>query len=380
MYKASVFNNISEVPLNAWNDITRLHPYTYSSAFLKMKESLSGEYGSVGYILIYDSNDQIVALTHFEVKNADVAIFSRGWIRNSISKIRTIFPDFLAFKILECAFPIFQNSGAHPNEINTHKEAFRFLGDTLLEIARSRRSSFIVIGAFEPQDLQYESTLTHVGYQFVPCLPTACLDIQWDSPDAYLFSMKSYYRSKLLKHLRINRRNGIRHEIRDNFEDLADILWQQWKVVKDHAAEYDDETLSPKFYKDFSQQFDTRSKVILIFANDVLIGHALLLLDGDTLFWRNFGRTKAENDSLYIYTCHQVIETAINLDVKRLDMGVTTYAIKTDLGASVVSRKIAVRATNNLFNSIVSRLYSLLNKVSDTHGKDVFKGKPTLFS
>jgi predicted N-acyltransferase len=185
--------------------------------------------------------------------------------------------------------------------------------------------------------------------------------------------MKSYYRSKLQRHLRINQANGIRHELRDNFDDLAMVLWQQWLVVHDHATEYNGETLTPDFYKDISLKFGARSKVLLIYSKDELVGHALLLVDGDTLRWRNFGCAKAENDSLYIYVCHKVVETAINLGVKRLDLGVTTYAIKRDFGTSIVPRKIAIRVSWDIFNRNVAWLYSLLNQVPEIQGKDIFK-------
>ena len=192
--------------------------------------------------------------------------------------------------------------------------------------------------------------------------------------------MKSYYRSKLQRHLRINQINEIRHELRDNYDDLAEVLWQQWLVVHQHATEYNGETLTPGFYKDFSLKFGARSKVLLVYSNDELVGHALLLLDGDTLRWRNFGRAKAENDSLYIYVCHKVVETAITLGVKRLDLGVTTYAIKRDFGASIVPRKIAIRVSWNIFNKHVAWFYTLLNHVPEIQGKDIFRGTPTLLS
>lgn len=274
---------------------------------------------------------------------------------------------------MECAFPISSNGQLIASEQDHKGQSIQILGKTLLEIARSNGVFLVIIGAFEPQDHPYEPFLNHLGYRFVPCLPIAHLDIAWETPAAYLSSMKSYYRSKLQRHLRINQANDIRHELRDNFDDLAEVLWQQWLVVHEHATEYDGETLTPDFYKDFSLQFGARSKVLLVYSRDELVGHALLLQDGDTLRWRNFGRAKAENDSLYIYVCHKVVETAINLGVKRLDMGVTTYAIKRDFGASIVPRKIAIRVSWDKFNRLAAWFYSLLNHVPEVQGRDIFK-------
>jgi len=369
VYKVSVFESIRDIPLKECNAIAKPNSYTYSLEFLEMMESSETGDCSHGYVLVYDENDHPVSATHFTVSRTDIAIFASGWLRTALTKIRRLFPNFLKIRLLECALPI---SSEHRQQ--GHKEkALQFLGSTLLEIARKHGAFLVIIGAFEPQDHPDEAWLKDLGYRFVPCLPLATLDIEWETPDAYLSAMKSYYRSKLQRHLRINDSKHIRHELRDNFDDLAEVLWQQWLVVHEHATEYNGETLTPDFYKDFSLKFGPRSKVLLIYSKDELVGHALLLVDGDTLRWRNFGRAKAENDSLYIYVCHKVVETAINLGVKHLDMGVTTYAIKRDFGASIVPRKMAIRVSWGMFNRHVAWLYSLLNHVPEIQGKDIFK-------
>jgi len=370
MYKVSVFESVRDLPLKEWNAIAKSHAYTYSPDFLEMVKSSSTDDCRQGYGLVYDENDCLVALTHFNITRTDIAVFSSGWLRTALARIRRLFPNFLKIRILECTFPV-HHPGMKRQDVL--EKSFQSLGTTLLELARKQGIFLVIIGPFEPQDRPYEPVLNELGYQFLPCLPIATLDIPWKTPDEYLSSMKSYYRSKLQRHLRINQSNAIRHELRDNFDDLAEVLWQQWRVVRDHATEYNGETLTPDFYKVFSLKFGERSKVILFYCQDELVGHALLLLDGDTLRWRNFGRTKAESDSLYIYVCHKVVETAINLGVKRLDMGVTTYAIKRDFGASIASRKIALRVSWNIFNNLSAKVYSLLNHIPEIQGKDVFK-------
>jgi predicted N-acyltransferase len=371
MYKVRVFESIRDVLLDEWNAIAKYHSYTYSHEFSEIVESSSSSDCHYGYVLVYDENDHPVSLTHFNITRTDIAIFSSGWLRTSLTRIRRLFPNFLKIRTLECAFPI--SSEHHPDSSKQHllEKSFQSLGTTLLELARKQGIFLVIIGPFEPQDRPYEPALNELGYQFVPCLPIATLDIAWKTPDEYLSSMKSYYRSKLQRHLRINQLNEIRHELRDNFDELAEVLWRQWLVVRDHATEYNGETLTPDFYKDFSLKFGERSKVLLFYCKDELVGHALLLLDRDTLRWRNFGRTKAENDSLYIYACHKVVETAINLGVKHLDLGVTTYAIKRDFGASIIPRKIAIRVSWDIFNKLW--FYSLLNHIPEIQGKDVFK-------
>ncbi len=373
MYKIRVFDSLSRVPLTEWNSLAKARCYTYTPEYLEMIESLDTHDNHRRYGMLFDENEQLVGLTHFSITRTDIAIFASGWLRSALKGIRQLFPNFLKIRMLECALPISLTSDSANRDAICHRKATETLAKTLVEFARDNGIFLVIIGAFEPQDRPSEPCLIDLGYQFVACLPVATLDIAWDTPTDYLSSMKSYFRSKLQRHARINEANGIRCELRDQFDHLAEVLWQQWHVVHEHATEYSGETLTPAFYRDFSIKFGTRSKVLLVYSNDSLVGHALLLLDGDTLRWRNFGRTKAENDSLYIYVCQKVVETAIHLGVNRLDMGVTTYEVKRDFGASIIPRRIAIWVSWNIFNRYSAWVYSLLNHIPDIQTKNIFK-------
>jgi len=76
---------------------------------------------------------------------------------------------------------------------------------------------------------------------------------------------------------------------------------------------------------------------------------------------------------LYIYIAYAVIETAIHLGARRLEMGLTTYAIKQDLGAEVVPIHMALRATWGWINPFVGLGYRLMNRIPATHPRAVFK-------
>lgn len=231
----------------------------------------------------------------------------------------------------------------------------------------------IIIRDFEPNAEILRSDFNSLGYHWVDILPNTYLEIKWSTPSEYIVSMKSYYRSKLLKHLRRNEAQKISHELVDDFHDLADTLCAQWLVVHTQADEFQREVLTPAFYKAFSLSMGSRSKAILFYRKGELIGHALLLMDGELLRWLYFGRKESVNDSLYIYAAHKVIETAILLGAKRLELGLTTYAIKQDLGARMTPIKLALRSVSTRINPLVGLIYPLLNRPPKIQNKSIFK-------
>jgi len=243
----------------------------------------------------------------------------------------------------------------------------------LLRVARKNWQHIIVLRDFEPGSEPIQSGFEELGFHFVDSLPTTYLEVPWTSYEDYLSCLKSYYRSKLKKHLKINQNKGISHELRENFDDLADPLNQQWLVVHEQADEYQREVLTEAFYREFSTKLGDKAKVLLFYRDTDMVGHALLLMDGQLLRWLYFGRNDARNDSLYIYVANAVIETSIKLGARRLEMGLTTYSIKKDLGAEMSPIKIALSSPWKIVNLFISKVYPFLNRVPEIANKKVFK-------
>lgn len=376
--KITIFDSIGDVPKEQWGLLQADHSCTYSHEFWDVIEQSRLNDFCYSHVIFYDESDYPVALASFYSITTDLAIFASGWLKSVLSLIRQIAPNFLKVRMLECGTPITLNKPFVASEKICPSKITKFIGETLLSIAKEQGQFLIVLRDFEPDTNSLEPVLKKLGYHLVDSLPTTYMDIVWSTPEEYQSSMKSYYRSKLQKHLRINKSQGVRHELRDDFDELGDILCGQWQVVHDHADEYQREILTPEFYKQFSKKLGSRSKVLLFYRDDKLVGHGLLLMDGNTLRWLYFGRNEPVNDSLYIYVCHKVVESAIILGAKRLELGLTTYSIKKDFGAYMSPIKLALRSPWSFVNPFVGLFYPLLNHTPEIQNKNIFKdGKGT---
>jgi len=329
---------------------------------------------SYRHVLFLADDETPVALTSFYSITTDIAIFAPMPLRKLLAGIRRFFPNFLKLRMLEWGTPITVSSppfvtapGTSPTEMVRHMHAI------LRATAKAEGQWLIIVRDFEANTEGLQHEFTRLGYHLVDSLPNTYLDIAWSSAADYRAAMKSYYRSKLQKHLRRNEEQQVRHELVDDFDHLAEQLCAQWMVVHNQADEFQREVLTPTFYREFSQGMGPRSKALLFYRADQLVGHALLLHDGPLLRWLYFGRTEANNDSLYLYVAHAVIETAIKLQAERLEMGLTTYSIKQDLGAQPEPIKLAIRGRSNLFNLLVGWGYGLLNTPSRLTAKNIFK-------
>ena len=373
MYSIKTFNSIRDVPRDQWNALAAGHSYACSCEFWEALEGSKLNDFCYKHALIYDVSGSPVALASFYTLTTDIAIFSSGWVKDTLGLIRKVFPGFLKFKMLECGTPITMNRPFISKEDGNEIEILSFLATTLSDIAKKQRAFVTVMRDFEPRSTHLEPFLKSLNYHIVASLPNTYMDITWATPDEYLSSIKSHYRIKILIHQNTNVDRGIRCELRDDFTELADTLCNQWLVVHENAKEFQRERLTPEFYKEFSSKLGSRSKVLLFYRNEELVGHILLLADGEILRWLYVGRNESVKDSLYFYMCNKIVETAILLKVKRLELGLTTYEPKLNLGAKMLPVNIAIKTTNSFFNIFAGYVYALLNDSPEIKSRNIFK-------
>jgi predicted N-acyltransferase len=357
-----------------WDALLSGRSVTFSHAFWSVIEASALNDFRYRHVLFLDEDDQPVAQTTFYVVTTDIAIFAPPWLRGWLGLIRRVFPTFLKLKMLECGTPIILNSPPvvlHPDF--EPQDIVAVLHETLRGYARSEGVLLLVLRDFETPEMSWFEPLRAHGYHEVQGLPNTYLDIHWDSIASYRAALKSYYRSKINHHLCKNAELKVRHDMIEDFAPMADELCRQWLIVHERANEFQREVLTPTFYRELALRMNGRAKILRFFREDDWIGHALLLHDGDMVRWLYFGRTEPVNDSLYLYVTQAVIQAAIELGAKRLEMGLTTYPIKLDVGAHLEPLRLAIRCPIDILNPLVGRIYRLLNHPTNPHERHVFK-------
>lgn len=372
--KSQIFSRIDQIPKALWNGLLSENSTAFSHEFWEVIERSGMNDFSYRHVVLTDDSDRPVALTSFYSITTDIAIFAPLPLRNLLTKVRRFFPNFLKFRMIEWGTPITVSSPPFIAASGVPQQAVvEHMHQLLMKTAKAEGQFLIIVRDFENGSEHLQKKFNQLGYHLVDSLPNTYLDVQWATTDAYHASMKSYYRSKLRKHLRRNRDQFVRHELVDDFDHLADVLCAQWMVVHDQADEFQREVLTPTFYRDYSRNMGSRSKALLFFRRDALIGHALLLQDGTVLRWLYFGRNEAVNDGLYFYVAQSVIDTAIELKASAVEMGLTTYSIKLDLGARVMPIKIAIQSPLKIINPFISLGYAALNRPNLPSDRQVFK-------
>jgi hypothetical protein len=357
-----------------WDDLLQERSVALRSPFWRALERGRLNDFRYRYLLLEHPTTGARAVAVAYAITTDIAIFAPRSLHRLLQGIRGVFPRFLLWQMLECGTPITLTSP--PWQVLPEEQAPAAI-DTLVRylrvMARRDRHLLIILRDFESNAEAWRAPLARHGYHWIPSLPNTYLPISWPSPEAYQAAMRSYYRSKLQKYLKRNRAQGVTHYLERGFAPLAETLCRQWVEVHEHAKEFQREILTPDFYRALAEIPEIDAQVLLFHRDEKLVGHALLLRDGDMLRWLYVGREASVNDGLYLYIAYAVVETAILQGAKKLEMGLTTYAIKQDLGAAIEPVSMALRARFSWMNPFVGWGYRLLNRIPELHPRKVFK-------
>lgn len=372
--RTALFDRIAEVPADAWDALGAGHSLVYSRSFWETLENSGINDFRYHYALFFDASDRPVGIAGFYSITTDLAIFAPPTLRKLLTRLRRLFPNFLKFSILECGTPVTPGSAPFVLAPGAPGAAVCKALDTILrEIARRDGQLLIVMRDFEGTAWAHQADLAPLGYHWLESLPNTYVEAAWPTPQAYVAAMRSHYRRKLLHYLAQSEEQQFRYEIRDDFADLADTLHRQWQVVHEQADEYQREVLTPAFYRELSQRLAGKVKVMLFYRQETLVGHILLMLDGDLMRFMFFGRQQAAHDGLWIYGGYALIETAIQLGIPHIEFGLTTYDLKQELGATIAPVRMALCTTRRILNPFVGPVFRLLNRPPEVEIRHVFR-------
>jgi len=372
-----IFQSIYQVPEKDWDRVARGVSIIYSYRYWRLiEDSDLKHFYDFTYILIFEGKTPVFIGVCYFFKQ-DLSEYTNDLVSSLVKSVRKVFPNFLYLKVMEIGTPINIHlpsvlfaSAQNPMEL------MKALTDVLDEIKRRTKPSLIGLKDAAPESVvsaEMKAFLSENQFKVIRSQPNTVIDLKWTSVDAYLDSMKSYYRSKLLKHLKRNDHQGITSQLTSDFSQIADVLVRQWLLVHNKPGHIKREVLNARFYRDIDEAFPEESQVLLLYEKDKLIGHALLLMDGDVLRWLYIGREKSENDSLYMFILYKIIETGIMLGVSKVDCGPTTYDIKQDMGARVEDLHYGFKLSSSILNSLLSGIISKFIELKPVKQRTVFK-------
>jgi hypothetical protein len=205
-------------------------------------------------------------------------------------------------------------------------------------------------------------------------LPTAVVDLPYDSFDAYLGAMRAQYRRRAQQTLKRSAHLEVQH-LKD-FSHLADELARLWRSIYERATEIRREILTPEYFRAMSPI--PGSSVLLTCRPDGSIASfALLVDDGPWLSFLQCGfEQQSRREVAYFRLLYEIVRFAIEAGYEQVDLGITTLQPKFDVGAVPITLYAWLKHRNPVIQKLLLGLARGPLRPPDLEPRNVFKEAP----
>ncbi|MEN8703904.1 MAG: peptidogalycan biosysnthesis protein [Polaribacter sp.] len=361
---ANYYLSVDEIPSNVWSSLNTHESVYFEKSFLKSIEE-NHQNLDFFYVVLLDNNGnpkcfgsiQIIDFFFETVKN-DLESFAKK-VKEFGQKLH-LFPKKKPFKLLICGNTFV--SGEHGILIANgydKKQTIKELAKAILKYVNS--NNFYQIDAFLLKDFVNESlSITNelIDYNYHPFSvePNMVLhlDKNWNTFDDYLQALKTKFRVKAKKALKLSKNLSVKDVTKDSIsEQLSDMEHLYKKVAKNASFNLSDFNLNT--YQEFMNQLDNNYIIKTYYLEEKMVGFMSGVVNNDSLDAHFVGIDYSLNRELGIYQrmLYDYIKIAINNNLKTLNFGRTASEIKSSVGAEPQDLTMYLRHKKSITNKII---------------------------
>ena len=334
-YETNIYTSIHEIKAESWDAIIGHNGLIRSHAYLAAVEAASIDDCQYFFPVITDKDGRTVAHACVYTIVTDFAQLlpkSLAWLPRAT---RQFWKRFLLVQVTECASPL---SASHSISVipgNDRKKLITKIGAAVNSIARTQRSSLLVVRDFLTADRNDFDTLLSNGYNLVSNMPLARIRVRWNSYEEYLSSMRSRYRKDVKRRLRRATKSGQEVRVLESFGAQSDLWVEQARTVQENTKGFKREILPPGYYENMDTKLGDKSLLVAAKRDGRIVAHGMVLHDDSDTIATYFGRDRGPASQEWFHLVNEVIRIGIDRKSKYINLGLGSYDAKSNVGADV---------------------------------------------
>lgn len=352
------FESIHFVPA-IWDTLVGSQNVYLTSSYLKAIEDQMENQLSFRYILFYKGK-KAVAMASFQLIDLDEDTIDFG-SDSKRKKLGGKLVDQLGIRCLinGTLFGSGETSFYFSDDVSAD-EAFQALAvgtqKLYLKEKHEGKVDLLLIKDYFPESVAVSDMLLKYNYRDFKIEPNMVIKLQedWNSFDDYLSAMLSKYRNRA-KSAYKKSKNLIEKDLDKNkIRELTPRIRALFEAVHNKASfkmGLLDVAAFARLKENLQEQFVLKG----YFLDDKLVGFSSIFIHNHTLDANYVGLDYDYNKSHAIYQriLYDLVKTAFDHNVKRINLGRTAGEIKSNLGATAVDMKCYIRHRNSLSNKII---------------------------
>lgn len=367
---------IDDVDPILWDSILPEGDVINSHNFLKAEEKSGINKFRYRYCMFFEK-DELIAHASVGILSFGLDVMADKSLKKFFSVIKKIIPSFMRITLIECGHPTAIGSALVMRDESRNPEIIEFLNGELRSIAREEKTHLIALRDVYTADFSKFKVLRAVGYRPIPNMANTFFKVSHKSFDQYLSDLVAKRRREIRHRLKTFYDSGCTIELIEDFASLAPDLAILWNNTYEHAKEYQREILNEAYFRYMSQFMGDRSFIFLCRKKGKPIGFTMFMDGGESLISTYCGLDYGENRSTFTYFVlfYKSVEEAIRREKKWLELGVTNYNPKIEIGAIPEPMYIYARSLKPVFNLFLAPLMGLMNSSPDFNKRNIFNNR-----
>jgi len=350
----SVHADLDEVDPREWDSILAADDLQATHRFARVCRDARIEDAAFRHVLVRQ-HGRLAAVTSLTRLTVSLDLLSPGPLRRIAGAVRRVAPGFLRVPVIFCGLPV--SFGASSLRFAPGVDvglALRCVARAMEEFAEESGATLLCFKEFTDDESFRLGDLRTLGYFAAPSLPGCSLRVPWNDFGAYLGAMRAGYRRQARSSLAARGSVPLEFERLDEYGPECVRMHALYDQVLDRA-EYRLERLPLAFFERLAAEMGGESRALLLRHDGRLEAAAVLLHSGRTLTFLLAGLDYAHHREHLAYPnlVTEVVAEAIRVGATRIELGQTSYALKTRLGGVPEPRWIHLRHRGERRNDLL---------------------------
>lgn len=349
-----LYRDINDVAPAEWDSVLGSDDLLMSHRFIRACQQARIEDASFWHLVI-SKGDEVVGIATLHRMFVNLELLSSGLTRKLIDHVKGQWPGFCRLPVLFCGLPI--SCGEPCLKISSaadFDEICAAVVEVMEDVASDTATQLLCFKEFAPEAVGRMDFVLSRGYFRTFSLPSCYLSLTWNCFSSYLESMRAPYRRQVRASLRARRETGLRVHRLDAGATHSETIFALYNQTILRAQQRL-EILNPEFFHLLNTCLGEQVKVILIELEESPLAMAVVLFTGNvaTFLFAGMEEERRPQWQLYQNLLTEVVAIAIERGVKRLELGQTSYAMKSRLGAQESPRYLYLRYRGYVKHSLL---------------------------
>ena len=312
--------------------------------------------------LLFRRQGKLIAHVSVGIFTFGVDVMLQDPLKSILARIKKVFPGFLRITLIECGHPTALGTTIVVKDEEDMPEILALLDAEMSKLARRENTSLCAVRDISAENQSRFLPLLRSGYRATPNMANTFLRLPQASFEDYLEDLVAKRRHEIRQRMKVFQEQGCTVEKITDFSRYAGDLLALWEQTFEHAKEYQREVLTREYFSGLSDSMGERSFILLCRKGERPIGFTLLLDSGDSLISTYCGLDYELNRSTFTYFVlfYRSIEEAIRMGKEWLELGITNYNPKVEVGAIPEPLSIYVKSLKPVAHLFFAPLLRLM--------------------